>query len=85
MANQRLKKIVLEVVENQLRDNNPPITRITLNRLKDLGCSDERSKEMIGAIVVEEIFDVLKKQESFDLNRFTERWLIVKRDATLTK
>ena len=29
MANRRLKKIVLEVVENQLRDNNPPITRIT--------------------------------------------------------
>jgi hypothetical protein len=73
MANLRLKKIVLEVVENQLRDNNPPITRITLNRLKGLGYSDERSKEMIGAIVVEEIFDVLKKQESFDLNRFTER------------
>ena len=73
MANQRLKKIVLEVVENQLRDNNPTITRITLNRLKGLGYSDERSKEMIGAIVVEEIFDVLKKQESFDLNRFTER------------
>ena len=73
MANQRLKKIVLEVVENQLRDNNPPITRITLNLLKGLGYSDERSKEMIGAIVVEEIFDVLKKQESFDLNRFTER------------
>jgi hypothetical protein len=73
MANQRLKKIILEVVENQLRDNNPPITRITLNRLKGLGYSDERSKEMIGAIVVEEIFDVLKKQEPFDLNRFTER------------
>jgi len=73
MANRRLKKIVLEVVENQLRDNNPPITRITFNRLKGLGYSDERSKEMIGAIVVEEIFNVLKKQESFDLNRFTER------------
>ena len=73
MENRRLKKIVLEVVENQLRDSNPPITRITFNRLNGLGYSDERSKEMIGAIVVEEIFNVLKKQESFDLNRFTER------------
>ena len=73
MANMRLKKMIIEVVENQLRDNDPPITRITLNRLIGLGYSNERAKEMIGAIVVEEIFDVLKKQEEFDLNRFTEK------------
>ena len=27
MANLRLKKLILEVVDNQLRENDPPVTR----------------------------------------------------------
>jgi len=73
MPNLQLKRTILEIVDNQLQNNDPPITRITLDRLTKLGYSDERAKEMIGAVVVEEIFDVLKRHELFDLNRFTER------------
>ena len=27
MANLRLKKLIFEVVDNQLRENNPPVTK----------------------------------------------------------
>ena len=27
MANLRLKKLILKVVDNQLRENNPPVTK----------------------------------------------------------
>ena len=32
-TNPRLKKLLIDVVEKQLRENNPPITRITFDRL----------------------------------------------------
>ena len=43
-TNPRLKKLLIDVVEKQLRENNPPITRITFDRLlatgkgKNCGC-----------------------------------------------
>ena len=39
MANLRLKKLILEVVDNQLRENDPPVTRESYNRLIDAGYS----------------------------------------------
>ncbi len=43
--NPRLKKLLIEVVENQLRDNDPPITRETLQRLLAAGYSKSQAKE----------------------------------------
>lgn len=61
LANQNLKRIILEVVNNQIRDNNPPITKVTLERLKKSGYTEQQAKEKIAAILIEEIYDVLKK------------------------
>ena len=33
MANLRLKKLILEVVDNQLRDNEPPATKEVYEKL----------------------------------------------------
>ena len=35
--NPRLQKLVFEVIENQIRDNNPPETKATWDRLKAAG------------------------------------------------
>lgn len=59
MANLRLKKLILEVVDNQLRENNPPVTKESYNKLIDAGYSAREAKEKIGAIVIEEIYDVM--------------------------
>ena len=63
MANLRLKKLILEVVDNQLRENNPPVTKESYDKLIDAGYSAREAKEKIGAIVIEEIYDVMGVSE----------------------
>jgi hypothetical protein len=69
-GNPYLKAAILEVVDNQLSDNDPPQTRQTYKRLLASGLDDEEAKRLIGCVVVSEIFDILKKGETFNLERF---------------
>lgn len=68
--NPRLRAAIMQVVENQLRDNAPPETRQTFERLCSAGYSAEQARELIAAVVATEIFDVLKYHEPFDQARF---------------
>lgn len=65
-----LKQAVLEVVDNQIRDLDPPETKQTYDRLTAGGYCDQEARELIGAVVTTEIFDVLKQQRPFDRERF---------------
>jgi len=67
-----LKSAILEVVDNQLQANDPPETRQTFDRLTSEGHSEEEAKGLIGCVVTLEIFDVLKKQEPFNPERFAK-------------
>ena len=69
--NPHLKATILEVVENQIRNSDPPETRQTLERLLAAGYSRKQATEMIGSVVVEEIWAVLHDQQPFDRARFT--------------
>lgn len=66
-----LKSTILEVVDNQLRANDPPETRQTFDRLISEGYSEKEAKKLIGCVVASEIFDVLKRQEPFNPKIFT--------------
>lgn len=70
MANKYLKKAIEEVLENQLRDNDPPETKITYKRLIGLGYTDFETRQLIGQCIVAEIYDVLKEQKPFDKARY---------------
>ena len=70
-TNPHLKAAILEVVENQLRENNPPETQQTLERLLAAGYSRKQAIEMIGSAVMEEIWGVLHERKPFDRTRFT--------------
>ena len=72
MANLRLKKLILEVVDNQLRDNNPPVVREIYDRLTAEGYSAREAKEKIGAVVLEEIYDVMKENQPYNEKRYTD-------------
>jgi len=72
MHNLRLKKAILEVVDNQIAANAPPATKQTLDRLLSQGLSEVEAKELIGAVVVSEAFKVLQAQEPYDEKRFVE-------------
>lgn len=62
--------MILGVVENQIRNNDPPETRQTLRRLIKEGFSREEAVELIGTVVVHEIYNVLKQKENFNRKRF---------------
>lgn len=72
MANLRLKKLVLEVVNNQLRDNNPPMTKEVYEKLLKAGYSVREAKEKIGAVVLTEIYDVMKEKQPYTEKRYTD-------------
>jgi len=71
-GNPYLRAAIMEVVENQLRNNDPPQTRQTFRRLIEAGYSEEEAKRLIGCAISAEIFDVLKKNEPFNLDRFVK-------------
>ena len=66
----QLHAAIMKVVENQLRSNDPPQTQQTFKRLIEAGHSEEEAKRLIACVVSAEIFDVLRKNEPFDLDRF---------------
>jgi hypothetical protein len=68
--NHRLKSAIIEVVENQLEANDPPEIKQTLDRLIFEGFSENEAKELIGNVVVLEVFEVLKAGKPFDIKRY---------------
>ena len=70
MNKKEMRKVILGIIDNQVRDNNPPETKETLDRLISEGFSEEKAKEMIGCLVISEIFDVLKSKKEFDEQRY---------------
>jgi len=69
-AKRSLNRAILETVENQLRDLDPPETKETFDRFLDAGYSDEEARELIGYVVAAEIFEILKYMKPFDHQRF---------------
>lgn len=69
-SNLHLETLFLEVVENQIKNNDPPETRETFNRLVSQGISREDAKIYIGQAVCVEIWDILKNKKEFDEERF---------------
>lgn len=70
MAKEQAKAAILETVENQLRDNNPPETRQTYERLLAEGYSDADARLLIGNIVMRQIYRVLKSKSPYNEQEF---------------
>ena len=68
--NHRLKALIMGVVDNQINENNPPITAITYKRLMAAGDSSKVAKEKIAAIVAENIYDIMTNGNSFDEEKY---------------
>ena len=69
-SNPRLRASFLEVVDNQLKANDPPETRQTLDRLIAQGISKEDAKICIAQAVCFEVFNVLKHNKPSDQKRY---------------
>ena len=71
--NEILREQILEIVNNQLNDINPPETKITFDRLKEEGFNDFQTRQMIGACVAVEIFDVIKSGKPYNNDRYIKK------------
>ena len=56
----------MELIDNQIRDNSPLETRLTLDRLVAEGLELEDARRLIGAVLAMEINDMLAQLRPFD-------------------
>jgi len=71
-ANPHLNAAILEAVDNQLRELNPPEAKETYDRLVATGISDMEARRLIAVALSSEIFQVLKEKKSYNPERYIE-------------
>lgn len=69
-TNEILRKQVFVIIENQIRDNNPPETKLTYERLIISGYSEYVVKQYIGQCVAIELYNIMKYKTPFDEVRY---------------
>jgi hypothetical protein len=67
---ERIRAAIFEIIENQLKANDPPETAQTLKRLMKEGISKSDAKIYIAQCVSVEIFDVMKNSKPFNKERY---------------
>lgn len=71
--NPQLGDEIRTVVERQLRDPELDEPNRALERLMEQSHSREKAVDTIGAVLLEEIHEMLTAEEMFDRERYTER------------
>jgi hypothetical protein len=69
-TNDKLREQIFEIIKNQLRDNDPPETKITYDRLIKNGFDEFQTRQMIGQCLAVELFDVIKNGKPYDNERY---------------
>ena len=67
-----LRDQIFEVINNQIKSNDPPETKLTYDRLIALGYSDFQTKQLIGQCIAVEMFTVIKEQQPFNEARYVK-------------
>jgi hypothetical protein len=71
-VNKELRDQLLETIDNQIKMNKPPETRLAFDMLKSMGYSEFESKQLIGQCLVLELFHIMKFQRPFDDERYAK-------------
>jgi hypothetical protein len=66
-------RAMIEAVENQIRDSNPPETRQTYDRLISEGHSVDEAKRLIACVLSGEMFDMMKHQRPYDQAEYVQK------------
>lgn len=72
-VNPFIHQVIHEIVENQIKENNPPETRITFERLMNSGYDRHDVIHKIGTVVMEEVYEVMKQKKPYNEKRFVAR------------
>ena len=66
----RVRAVLRQVLETQIRTGEPPETRTTLDRLVASGIPEKEAWRLLSVALMCELFDVLKQERTFDLKRY---------------
>ena len=66
----RVRAVLREVLEAQIRTGDPPEAKRTLDRLVASGIPASEAWRLLSVVLMCELFDVLKDERSFDLKRY---------------
>ena len=66
------EQTLLGVVEKQIRENKPAITKQTFERLHSNGYTSQEAKEKIALVVLRYVYDVLNNGAVFDRQQFED-------------
>jgi hypothetical protein len=69
-ASPQLTAAIMEAVNNQLRDSNPPETKETYDRLVASGISDKEARRLIAIALSTEMFEMLKNKKDYSQQRY---------------
>jgi hypothetical protein len=69
-TNKILREQIFEIIKNQLRDNDPPETKATFDRLRKQGFDDFQTRQMVGQCLAVELFDVMKFGKPYNNERY---------------
>jgi hypothetical protein len=69
---QRVREMLFEVLETQMKEDNPPETRKTYQRLLDQGFSRDETMRLMAAVVITEMNDMVKENRTFDEASYVE-------------
>jgi hypothetical protein len=79
-TNEKLREQIFDIIENQLRDNDPPETKVTYDRLQKQGFDDFQTRQMIGQCLAVELFDVMKNRKPYNNQRYTKNLLALPKE-----
>lgn len=68
----RVRAVLREVLEVQIRTGDPPETKKTFDRLVASGIPKSEVWRLLSVVLMCELFDVLKSDRPFDLRRYVE-------------
>ena len=73
--NERVRQQIFEIITNQIKDNNPPETKATYDRLRKQGFDEFVTKQLIGQCIAVELFQILKFSKPFNNERYIKNLL----------
>lgn len=69
-SNEMIREQIFGIIEDQIKNNNPPETNITFKRLIEEGYDDYDAKIMIGQCIAVELYDAIKHGKKFNEKRY---------------
>lgn len=69
-VNDALRDQIFEIIKNQIKENNPPETKTTYDRLMNTGYDDFQTRQLIGQCLAIELFDIIKFKKSYNNERY---------------